>query len=54
MRQIGKRNETLNQEAIMVAERIKSQDSKAAKWIANNALAELRNEKVLDRIQKKK
>ncbi|MCR6641979.1 MAG: DNA alkylation repair protein [Sporocytophaga sp.] len=54
LRQIGKRNETLNQEAIMVAERIKSQDSKAAKWIANNALAELRNEKVLDRIQKKK
>jgi 3-methyladenine DNA glycosylase AlkD len=39
LRQIGKRNRTLNQ--IAVADRIAQQDSKAAKWIANDALAEL-------------
>jgi len=41
LRQIGKRNEKLCNEAIAVAERIKSQNSKSAKWIASNALAEL-------------
>jgi 3-methyladenine DNA glycosylase AlkD len=41
LRQIGKRNRTLNQVAIAVAKRIAQQDSKAAKWIAADALAEL-------------
>lgn len=54
LRQIGKRNERLLQEAITVAEKIRSQDSKSAKWIANNALMELRSEKIADRVQKKK
>ncbi len=54
LRQIGKRNEKLHQEAITVAERIRNQDSKSSKWIANNALVELRSKKVIDRIQKKK
>ncbi|GAL84444.1 putative DNA alkylation repair enzyme [Sporocytophaga myxococcoides] len=54
LRQIGKRNEKLHQEAIILAERIISQDSKSSKWIANNALVELKSKKVVDRIQKKK
>ena len=41
LRQIGKRNRTLNQISIAVAKRIAQQDSKAAKWIASDALAEL-------------
>lgn len=42
LRQIGKRNATLRPLAIQCAERILLQDSKSAKWIANNALRELR------------
>jgi 3-methyladenine DNA glycosylase AlkD len=41
LRQIGKRNDTLKIAAINTAESILNQDSKAAKWIATNALNEL-------------
>lgn len=41
LRQIGKRNKTLHQMAIATALRIALQDSKAAKWIAAEALREL-------------
>ncbi|SFM87965.1 3-methyladenine DNA glycosylase AlkD [Chitinophaga sp. YR627] len=41
LRQIGKRNDTLRPLAIQCAERILLQDSKAAKWIAGDALREL-------------
>jgi 3-methyladenine DNA glycosylase AlkD len=41
LRQIGKRNPALNREAIRVAKRIRSQHSRAARWIANDALREL-------------
>ena len=41
LRQIGKRNSTLKMEAIATANRILMQNSKPAKWIASNALAEL-------------
>jgi 3-methyladenine DNA glycosylase AlkD len=41
LRQIGKRNKTLRPLAIQCAERILQQDSKAAKWIAGDALREL-------------
>ncbi len=54
LRQIGKRNEKLKQEAITVAERIKSKDSKAAKWIANNALLKLRKKYQKELISSKK
>jgi 3-methyladenine DNA glycosylase AlkD len=43
LRQIGKRNRNLHQLAIETAKRIEKQDSKAAKWIAKNALTELEN-----------
>jgi cytidyltransferase-like protein len=41
LRQIGKRNASLNKKAIKVAEDIYKIDSKSAKWIASNALVEL-------------
>ena len=41
LRQIGKRNSLLKQAAIQTAERILAQDTKAAKWIARDALKEL-------------
>jgi 3-methyladenine DNA glycosylase AlkD len=42
LRQIGKRNRNLNREAIEVAERIQQLDSRAARWIAGDALRELK------------
>jgi len=42
LRQIGKRNRRLNREAIRVAKQIQRQDSRAARWIASDALRELR------------
>ena len=41
LRQIGKRNPILNREAIRIAKRIRKMDSKAARWIAADALREL-------------
>ncbi|WP_421764459.1 DNA alkylation repair protein [Ekhidna sp.] len=54
LRQLGKRNLELNKEAIKVAERIKSQGTKAASWIAADALRELRSDKIKDRLESKK
>ena len=41
LRQIGKRNPDLNRAAIRSAEAIQKIDSKAARWIAADALREL-------------
>jgi 3-methyladenine DNA glycosylase AlkD len=41
LRQIGKRNRLLNLQAIRRARLIRKQDSKAARWIASDALREL-------------
>lgn len=46
LRSIGKRNRDLQQEAISCAQRILQQESKAARWIATNALKELEKENV--------
>lgn len=43
LRQIGKRNATLLEAATHTAEKIALQDSKAARWIAKDALRELTN-----------
>jgi 3-methyladenine DNA glycosylase AlkD len=43
LRQIGKRNRNLHKLAIETAKRIARQESKAAKWIAKDALKELEN-----------
>lgn len=53
LRQIGKRSLTLNKLAVETAERIKLQDTKPARWIASDALRELRNEKVVSRLRGK-
>jgi len=42
LRQIGKRNPQLTERAIEIAETIQKTDSKAARWIAADALRELR------------
>jgi 3-methyladenine DNA glycosylase AlkD len=52
LRQIGKRNLRLNGEAIAVSERISRLDSKAARWIASDALRELKSAKILERLKK--
>ena len=54
LRQIGKRNRRLNQEAIRLAEEIAQLDSKAARWIASDALRELQSEKVQAKLDRKK
>ena len=41
LRQIGKRNRVLNRDAIRMAPVIRKQDSRAARWIASDALREL-------------
>lgn len=53
LRQIGKRNETLRLKAIETAEHILNQDSKSARWIATDALRELKSDKVIERSKKK-
>lgn len=50
LRQIGKRNKALNKKAIKVGKEIKKKDSKAARWIASDALRELESEKVQKRL----
>ena len=45
-KQIGKRNRALNQAAIDVSKAIQTIDSRAARWIAGNALRELTGEQV--------
>ncbi len=52
LRQIGKRNLALNKKAIKVAKEVERIDSKAARWIAKDALRELTSEKVQERLQK--
>ncbi|MBN2601747.1 MAG: DNA alkylation repair protein [Candidatus Marinimicrobia bacterium] len=51
LRQIGKRNKNLNQKAIPVAEKIATFNSKSARWIAADALRELKSEAVQERLE---
>ena len=53
LRNIGKRNLRLNRAAIASAERIRRQDTRAARWIAADALRELRSEAVQRRLRRK-
>jgi 3-methyladenine DNA glycosylase AlkD len=53
LRNIGKRNLRLNQAAIASVERIRSQDTQSARWIAADALRELRSEAVQTRLRRK-
>jgi 3-methyladenine DNA glycosylase AlkD len=52
LRNIGKRNVNLNKAAVKVAKEIRRIDSKAARWIASNAIKELESEAVKRRLKK--
>ncbi len=53
LRNIGKRNPHLNAAAIRCAERIRQQDSRTARWIAADAIRELKSEAVQARLRRK-
>lgn len=50
LRNIGKRNITMNKKAIQMAKEIQKIDSKSARWIASDAIRELTSEKVKQRL----
>ena len=52
LRQIGKRSSGLNRRAISTAEQIERIDSRAARWVARDALRELRSDAVQARLRK--
>lgn len=54
LRNIGKRNLKLNKAAIEVAREIQQIDSKAARWIASDAIRELESEAVQKRLSAKR
>ncbi len=51
LRQIGKRNPALHKAAIEAAKRIQEKESKAAKWIASDALRELTSRSVVKKLK---
>ena len=53
LRQIGKRNINLNNKAIAIAEDIIKVDSNSAKWIAKDALQELKSDIIQKRLKNK-
>jgi len=53
LRQIGKRSLELNRLAVETSERIKLQNTRSARWIASDALRELKSPKILDRLKEK-
>lgn len=54
LRNIGKRNPSLNRAAISTALRIRKIDSPAARWIAADALRELRSDAVQTRLRRQR
>ncbi len=54
LRQIGKRNQNLNGAAIQAAEKIARLDSKSARWIASDALRELKGDAVQNKLRNEK
>jgi 3-methyladenine DNA glycosylase AlkD len=53
LRNIGKRNQGLNRAAIVAAERIRREGTRSGRWIAADALRELKSEAVQRRLTKK-
>ncbi len=51
LRNIGKRNRNLNKAVIDTAKEIQRLDSKAARWIATDAIKELESEAVQRRLK---
>ena len=54
LRNIGKRNISLNKKAIKIAKEINRTDTKSAKWIASDAIRELTSEKVKQKLDRMK
>jgi len=52
LRNIGKKNQHLNKAAIRATREIQRLDSKAARWIATDAIRELESEAVQRRLKK--
>lgn len=52
LRQIGKRSQSLNEAALRCANELLVLDSKAARWIARDAIRELTDEKVRGRVKR--
>ena len=52
LRQIGKRNLALSRKAVQTAERIRSAGTRSGRWIAADALRELRSEAVQKRLRR--
>ena len=53
LRNIGKRNSSLNKKAVETAKEIQKIDSKSARWIASDTIRELTSEKIQLKISKK-
>jgi 3-methyladenine DNA glycosylase AlkD len=53
LRNIGKRNQILNEKAIETAEQMKKKKNKTSLWIAKDAIKELTSEKISERLIKK-
>lgn len=53
LRQIGKQSLALNKLAVESAERIKERGTRSARWIAADALRELRHEKTIESLRRK-
>ncbi len=54
LRNIGKRNRSLNKSALKVAYEIEKINSRSARWIAADAIRELNSEKIQERLERKK
>ena len=52
LRQIGKRNLRLNRSALRVAERISKMDNPSARWVASDAIRELRSAAVQKKLRR--
>lgn len=53
LRQIGKRNVQLHNEALVIAEKLMLSEDATARWIGKDAWKELTNEKIIKRIKEK-
>jgi 3-methyladenine DNA glycosylase AlkD len=53
IRQIGKRDILLNKKAIEISEKIRLKEDRTSNWIAGDALRELKNEKIQNRLREK-
>lgn len=51
LRQIGKRDRNLHEAAVDVALRLRDSGSRAARWVASDALRELRDDRIVARIK---